>query len=294
MDKSSLTVPAPRIDGKTQLVGVIGNPVSHSRSPAMHNAAFAALGMNWAYMPLPVLPEHIGDAVRGLRALGLRGANVTVPHKQAVMPFLDDISDAAQTIGAVNTIIVAPDGRLLGDNTDAAGFAADLAAHDVHPAGAAALVLGAGGSARAIIYALLQEGATRIAIANRTLDKAHALADFFSPRYPDAEFGAFRLTEDITEIAPMQQIIVNCTSLGMTPNVDTMPWDAHVAFTPGQTVYDLVYNPTETQLLAKARAEGANAIGGIGMLLHQGALAFEKWTGVKPPLDEMRAALQNT
>jgi len=284
------------IDGKTTLVGIIGSPVGHSRSPAMHNAAFAALGMNWAYVPLPVQPHHVEDAVKAVRALGMRGANVTVPHKQAVMPFLDELTDAARVIGAVNTIIVEADGRLLGDNTDAAGFAADLKAHGVHPAGASALVLGAGGSARAVVYALLADGAERISIANRTEANAQALAALFSPPGSDAdvdaEFAAFRLPDDIEEIAESQQIIVNTTSLGMTPNVDSMPWPETVPFTTHQTVYDLVYNPRQTRLLQKATHDGARAIGGIGMLVHQGALAFEKWTGVQAPIAVMEQVVR--
>lgn len=279
------------IDGKTKLVGIIGHPVGHSRSPAMHNAAFAALGMNWAYVPLPVQPHHVEDAVKAVRALGMRGANVTVPHKQAVMPYLDELTEAARVIGAVNTIVVTPEGNLLGDNTDAAGLAADLKAHDVHVAGGSVLVLGAGGSARAVLYALMQEGAARISIANRTLTHAQALADHFSSLDDEAEFAAFHLPGDIAEIAAFQQVIINCTSLGMTPDVGSMPWLENVPFRAHQIVYDLVYSPRQTRLLAKAEVDGARAIGGIGMLVQQGALAFERWTGVKPPIEVMQAEL---
>ena len=170
------------LSATTQLVGLIGWPVSHSVSPAMHNAAFAALGLDWAYVPLPVNPAgRAGDAavaaaVRGLAALGLRGANVTIPHKQAVMAAVDSLTPAAAAIGAVNTLVVGEEGTLIGDNTDAPGFVADLRAHGVEPAGGHGLVLGAGGSARAIVYGLAEAGAAAITVLNRTPERAQALA----------------------------------------------------------------------------------------------------------------------
>ena len=176
---NAITMPHD-ITAKTQLVGLIGYPVSHSVSPAMHNAAFDALGLDWRYVPLPVAPGHVGDALRGVRALGLRGINVTVPHKQAVLECLDEMSgnspgatltDAARAIGAVNTIRVELDGSLLGDNTDARGFIADLREHGVDPAGRRALVVGAGGSARAVVYGLAEAGCAEIVVLNRTLSK---------------------------------------------------------------------------------------------------------------------------
>ena len=166
------------VTGRTTLVGLFGWPVSHSVSPAMHNAAFAELGMNWCYVPMPVsteLGERIGEAARGLRAMGFRGANVTVPHKQNVMPYLDWLTPAAKAIGAVNTIIVEGDGSLTGDNTDAPGFIADLRAHHVDPRGKRIIVLGAGGSARAVVYGLAEAGAREIMLFNRTQERAEVL-----------------------------------------------------------------------------------------------------------------------
>ncbi len=278
------------ITGKTTLVGLIGWPVSHSVSPPMHNAAFAALGLDWCYVPLPVPvepTERIGEAVRGLAALGLAGANVTVPHKQAVMPHLQRLSPAAQAIGAVNTIVVEPDGTLLGDNTDAPGFVADLRSHGVDPAGQHVLVLGAGGSARAVVYGLASAGAASITIANRTVERAQALAAALQPQVSACPLRSCRLPDDLPTAAEQAQLIVNCTSLGMTPNVETMPWPADLPFRPGQTVYDLVYNPPQTRLLQRAAADGARPIGGLGMLIWQGAIAFAKWTGIEPPVDVM-------
>jgi shikimate dehydrogenase len=287
---SSLHFP---LSGKTNIVGLIGWPTGHSVSPAMHNAAFAELGLNWSYVPLPVSTEpaaRIGEAVAGLRALGLRGANVTVPHKQAVMPYLDRLSPAAGAIGAVNTIRVEADGTLFGDNTDARGFVADLRDHGVDPAALRVLVLGAGGSARAVVYGLAEAGCRNIIISNRTLARAEELAGAMQEHFPHCPITAHGLPEAIHAAAGQADLIVNTTSLGMTPNVETTPWDEEVAFRPGQTVYDLVYNPPQTQLLQQATVDGARVIGGLGMLIWQGALAFELWTGLTPSVATMRRA----
>jgi len=282
------------ITGKTTLVGLIGWPVGHSVSPPMHNAAFAALGLDWCYVPLPVALEpsnRVGEAVCGLRALGLRGANVTVPHKQAVMPYLDRLTPAAQAIGAVNTIRVEADGTLLGDNTDAPGFVADLRDHGVDPAGQRVLVLGAGGSARAVVYGLAAAGSRAITICNRTLDKANSLAAEMQTLFPTCLILAADFPGPLAALSAAADLVVNSTSLGMTPHVDGLPWATDVAFRPSQTVYDLIYNPPQTRLLQKATADGAPAIGGLGMLIWQGAIAFEIWTGSAAPVDVMRRAV---
>lgn len=281
------------ITGKTTLVGLFGYPVSHSVSPAMHNAAFAELGMDWCYLPLPVATEpgeRIGDAVRGLRAMGFRGANVTVPHKQNVMPYLDWLTPAARAIGAVNTIIVEGDGTFTGDNTDAPGFIADLRANHVDPKGKRVAILGAGGSARAVIYGLAEAGAHEIILFNRTRERAEILVTEMWGRFPDTRFAAHQLPGDIPRTAEYADLIVNCTSLGMTPKVEGLPWVEDIAFSPGQVVYDLVYNPMETRLLTLAKDDGATAINGLGMLIWQAALAFERWTGQKPPVHVMEEA----
>jgi shikimate dehydrogenase len=257
----------------------------------MHNAAFAALGMDWRYVPLPVAPHRVGEAVLGLRGLGFRGANVTVPHKQAVIPYLDRLTPAAEAIGAVNTICVTADDALLGDNTDAAGFIADLRANGVEPEQRRALVLGAGGSARAIVYGLAEVGCKSIAIVNRSVDRAERLAEDMSHRFPDCQFTVHPFPEGVESASIGADLIVNCTTLGMTPLVEGLPWDEDVEFYPEQTVYDLVYSPSATRLLQIAAADGAVAIGGIGMLIHQGAIAFERWTGERPPVAVMRSAV---
>jgi shikimate dehydrogenase len=284
------------LSGKSIIVGLIGWPTSHSISPRMHNAAFAALGLDWCYVPLPVATEpatRIGQAVAGVRALGLRGVNVTVPHKQSVIPFLDALTDAAQAIGAVNTIIAQPDDTLLGDNTDAPGFIADLCDHGIDPAGKRVLVLGAGGSARAVVYGLATSGATAIIVANRTQERASELATTMQAHVAHSQCAimAVSLPADLAAHAASCDLIINSTSLGMFPKVEGTPWLPEIPFRPEQAVYDLVYNPRETRLLLQAAQDGATAIGGIGMLVWQGAIAFERWTGITPPIDVMRQAI---
>ncbi len=287
----------PTISARTTLVGLIGWPVSHSVSPAMHNAAFAERGLNWCYVPLPVDPVRpgaVGDAVRGIRALGMVGVNVTVPHKQAVIPFLDRLEPAAEAMGAVNTIVVSSDGTLLGDNTDAPGWLADLRAHGVEPAGERALVLGAGGSARAVVYGLALAGARQITVANRNLEKASALVAQLAPFLGQTEVAVASWPEGLALPASTATLIVNCTSLGMTPAVERSPWPASLALRADQVVYDLVYNPAQTALLRQAEQQGARPIGGLGMLIWQGALAFERWTGLPAPVARMRGAAEQS
>jgi shikimate dehydrogenase len=256
-------------------VGVIGWPVSHSISPAMHNAAFAALGLSeWSYELLPIPPDIIKLGLRELRDHGFVGVNVTVPHKQAVMPFVK-LDERAQAVGAVNTIDFR-DNRAT--NTDIAGFIDDLKANEVSLANANVLVLGAGGAARAAVYGLAQEGAN-IGIINRTPDKAlQMIADLGV----DARVMSFADTDDW-----YVDLIVNCTSVGMWPNVDECPWPDEVSFPEGVTVYDMVYRPERTRLLDMAETHGGRAIGGLGMLVRQGAAAFEIWTGTKAPVEVM-------
>jgi shikimate dehydrogenase len=283
------------ISGKTTIVGLIGWPVSHSVSPPMHNAAFAELGLDWCYVPLPVPvepAERVGEAVRGLRAMGLCGANVTVPHKQAVMPHLDRMTGAARAIGAVNTIRIEEDGALLGDNTDARGFVRDLQAHGVTLNGKRAIVLGAGGSARAVVYGLAEAGCSEVAILNRTVSKAQQLADTMQVHFAHCRISAADLYAGVAQWAPAADLVVNCTSLGMTPNVEGLPWDPDVPFRPDQVVYDLVYNPPRTRLLQMATDAGAQTIGGLGMLIWQGAIAFELWTGRDAPVNVMRRTVE--
>jgi shikimate dehydrogenase len=283
------------VRGTTRLVGLIGWPVAHSMSPAMHNAAARALGLDMVYVPLPVAPEAVGTAVRGLAALGFLGANVTVPHKQAVMPFLDDLGSSAVAIGAVNTIQVAQGGTpaLRGTNTDAAGFLAALKERNVAVEDRACVVLGAGGAARAAVFALARQGG-RVRVLARRQEQALQLVTALQPHVPGERISAHPWDELAALVAgTTAPLVVNSTPLGMHPATEVSPWPGALAFPAGSFVYDLVYQPTETRLLRQARAAGCGVANGLGMLLHQGALAFELWTGVRPDLAIMRKALHD-
>lgn len=280
-----------RIDGRTQLIGLLGWPVAHSLSPAMHNAAAAALGLNWVYVPLPVRPGAVAAAVRGLAALGFLGANVTVPHKQAIMLALDEVSPAARTIGAVNTIVVARDdsGWLLGENTDWVGFRDDLVALGVPVAGRDCLVLGAGGSARGVVYALAQAGGRIHVLARRPEQAAGLLADLrLGPDYTSGTLA------DLPQVSKAMSapLIVNTTPLGMSPHSEASIWPADLALPRGAFVYDLIYNPRRTRLLDQAAAAGCESSNGLGMLLRQGMAAFALWSGQTPDMGVMRQALE--
>ena len=277
------------IDGATRLVGVMGWPVAHSLSPAMHNAAFAALSLNWRYVPLPVHPDDVGAAVRGLRALGFAGCNVTVPHKQAVMPHLAGLSPEAAATGAVNTLVRAG-GSWRGENTDVRGFMDDLAAHGVAVTGKQCVVLGAGGSARAVTWGLLNAGAA-VAVVSRTLARSAALVEALSAHLPGAALSCHERTALAHLAADSTALIVNATSVGMWPHVDESPWPEDAPIPAGAVVYDLVYRPARTRLLQQAEAAGARAIGGVGMLARQGAASFALWTGAEPPVDMMMESL---
>ncbi len=270
----------------TRVYGVLGWPVAHSRSPAMLNAAFAAAGVDASYVRFPVAPDALADAVRGLRALGIAGANVTVPHKTSVLPLLDSVDDAARAIGAVNTVVRGEDGRLHGLNTDASGLVRALVEAGARLEGARALVLGAGGAARAAIYGLAGAGA-EVTVAARRQEAARAL-------WHDA----LSLSDDtgLRTALTRADVVVHATSATLLGDDDraTRLFLAQLpleALRPGTLITDLVYTPRDTALLRAARAHGARTLDGTAMLLHQGALAFERWTGLPAPLEAMRAAL---
>jgi shikimate dehydrogenase len=263
------------ISGSTRVVGVIGDPVDHSRSPAMHNAAFAVLDLDWVYVAFPVPRGEGAAAVRAVPALGLAGLNVTMPHKAEAASACDDLAPEAAALGSVNTVVNA-DGTLAGHSTDGDGFLRALDDEGVAATGRRVLVLGAGGAARAIVYALGRSGAA-VTVAARRPDAARDAAAL-------ARDGA---AADLVEIAVEQfDVIVNATPLGMRG--ESPPFDLD-RLHEGQFVFDTVY-PVDTPLLVEARARGLRAAGGLGMLVHQGALSFTLWTGITPPIDVMRAA----
>ncbi len=273
------------------LTGLIGWPLGHSVSPAMHNAAFETLGLDGRYVALPVPPEQVGELVRSLRGRGFRGVNVTIPHKQAVMPLVDELSEPARLIGAVNTIVVEPDGRVRGDNTDWLGFLQPLDARDFDLAGKSVLLLGAGGAARAVIYALVQRNITHLTLWNRTPDRAVHLAAHAATLDSalTVDYSQFPIVNRQLSIEN-PDLIVNTTPAGMWPHVNESPWPADVPLPPNTLVYDLVYRPEQTQFLRTAQAAGCPTQGGLDMLIVQGALAFELWTGQAPPLEIMMAS----
>jgi shikimate dehydrogenase len=277
------------IKGTTTVVGVWGWPVKHSASPAMHNAAYEKMGLDWVYVPFSVNPENIPEAVAAVRALGIQGINVTVPLKELVVPHLDFLTPRAQAIGAVNTLFW-QDGKLGGDSTDGPGFLAALShAGVVVDETTHAVVLGAGGSARAVVYALAERGAS-VTICNRTPEKSHALQERFHGLSRKISIEAF--TEDaLTSVLARAHILVNTTSIGMSPHPEEIPPVPIDALHPHLFVSDLIYNPAETKLLATARAMGCLTQNGVEMLVRQGAIALERWTAQTAPIDEMREAV---
>ena len=275
------------ISGTTRVCGIIGDPIGHSMSPAIHNAAFAEMGIDYMYVPFRVRQEQLGKAIQGMRALNIRGLNVTIPHKVTVIPFLDELDPLAERIGAVNTI-VNDDGALRGYNTDATGFLQALLERGVEPREKNIVILGAGGASRAISFVLAERGAYLV-ILNRLLelDWAEELASRISQIFTK-EVEALELNEEnLAKVLEKADIVVNATSVGMSPNIDETPIPAKL-LKPSLIVSDIVYNPIKTRLLREAEAAGAKTIGGFNMFVWQGVLAFEKWTGLKAPVKVMK------
>jgi len=273
--------------GKTKVCGVIGDPIEHTMSPVMHNAAFQDMGIDYVYLPFRVKKEEVGRAIEGMRALNMRGLNVTIPHKVAVIPFLDELDPLADKIGAVNTI-VNDGGVLKGYNTDATGFLQPLLEEGIEPEGKSVAILGAGGAAKAVSFILAERGA-RIVILNRRLEMgwAEELAARISQAF-SREVTALELNgENLTGVLKKTDILVNATSVGMSPDTGRTPVDTDL-LRPNLVVYDIVYNPIKTRLRKEAEAVGATVISGLDMLVWQGALAFEKWTGQKAPVALMK------
>ena len=273
------------ISGKTKICALIGDPVEHTMSPVMHNTAYEKLGLDYIYIPFRVKPEQLARAIEGLRALNVRGFNVTIPHKVAIIPLLDGLDPLAEKIGAVNTV-VNTDGELRGYNTDAEGFLRALLEHGIKPEGKKAVILGAGGASRAISYIMADKGA-RLMILNRQeeLDWAQDIAAMIK-KDMGKEVKVLELSR-LAEALEGADILINATSVGMSPNAESSPVPAKL-LKKLPVVFDIVYNPIETRLLKEAGEAGARTIGGVDMLAWQGALAFEKWTGQEAPIELMR------
>ncbi len=277
------------VTGGTTLVGILGNPVAHSLSPAMHNAAFQALGMDWLYVPLPVDTDRLGEGIRGIHSLAFRGANVTVPHKESAIQFLDEISPQARQIGAVNTITFHGN-RIVGDNTDWLGILEDLKNKGFDTSGRKVMILGSGGSARAVGYALLSTAADLV-VCSRNQRTARVLAEHLRKHFPDRQI-EFTSLEAATRVQSCVDLVVNTTPLGMSPVTDTSPWPEGEPLPRCELVYDLVYNPPITLLMKQAAEQSIDASNGLGMLVHQAAAAFSIWTGLEPPVGVMKTAAE--
>ena len=280
------------IRGSTKICMILGHPLKHTRSPLMHNAAFADLGLDYVYIPVEVKPEGVSAIIRALRATeNFGGANITVPHKVQVMGCLDGWSPEADSIGAVNTLYKKGE-QLWGENTDGRGFVASLREEaEFEPKGKRVMILGAGGAARAVTQALVRDGAERVYLVNRTLRKAEEVASFFGGKsgssclvpigFGDPLFGA-RLQEC--------HLLVNSTSVGLSRN-DSPLFDYRL-LPSTLLVYDLIYDPELTPLLRTAQERGCSTFNGLGMLVYQGAFSFEIWTQRPPPVEKMREAVK--
>ena len=276
------------VSGMTSIYGIIGDPVIHSLSPLMHNAAFKAMGLNCIYIPFKVKNTELNAAIEGIRALNIHGLNVTMPHKLTIIPLIDRLDPLAKRIGAVNTVIN-DEGTLTGYNTDAAGFIKALLDSGIDPQGKKVVVFGAGGVSRAICFALAEKGCV-ISIVNRTIERARKLANQVSIISPHKvkSFGIFR--ENQCAALDEADIVVNATNVGMGETIGNSVVTAGL-LSSSMIVFDTIYHPIETQLLRDAKKIGAQIIGGLDMLLWQGTIAFEKWTGLDAPFELMKNEL---
>lgn len=274
--------------------GVIGHPVAHSLSPLMHNTAYSLLGLDCTYDSFDIAPESLSEALKDFLNRGFSGLNVTIPHKESVSLQVHELSDEASAVGAVNTILFER-GRLRGDNTDVYGVAASLESCRASIHGEKVLLLGAGGTSRAIIYALLTRfNPAEIVIANRNLARAQELARHFQPSAKGTVLKASSADQaTLGRLAADTRLVINATSMGMSPATDASPIGESTNFNSDQIVFDLIYTPLVTKLLSLAGRGGARTIGGLEMFLHQGARSFELWLGTTMPIDQIRPVIEN-
>ncbi len=277
------------INGKTKITGIIGYPLTYTLSPTMHNKAFEETGLNYRYLPFIVESKDVKSAIEGIRALNIKGINVTMPHKEAVLDLLDEVSKEAEIIGAVNTINN-DKGRLTGYNTDGVGFIRSLEEESFDPSGKNAIILGTGGAAKAVAVALAQAGAKSITIVGRSIDKANIIKNRLSHNIEGISVNTLTFEGNLADIFIIGDLIVNATPVGMKESGDLLPVPLEL-IEKKHFIYDLIYTPLETALIKEARTKGARAANGLGMLLHQAAAAFEIWTGVSAPVEVMRKAL---
>lgn len=273
---------------RAELVGVFGHPVAENPTVVMHEAAYGHLGLDWRYLTIEVMPDDLAAAMAGMRAMNFRGINLTTPHKVAVLPLLDSLSDAARLMGAVN-VVVRRDDQLHGENTDGKGFLQSLTTDgDLDPAGRRVTILGAGGAARAIAVELALAGAAHLTVINRSVDRGRELAELVATN-TDAVADHLPWHDDVG-VPAGTEVLINATSIGMYPDIDAFPPIDYATVTGDMLVCDAVHAP-ETPFLRKAAERGAVTLDGLGMLVYQGAITFEAWTGMDAPVDVMHAAL---
>lgn len=277
----------------TKIIGLLGHPIKHSYSPFVQNVAFEFEKIDYIYLAFDVPPANLKSALNGVLALGMKGLNVTLPHKEKIIQYLDELSEEATTIGAVNTI-VNDQGKLIGYNTDVTGFIETLLPFKEQISGSTVTVLGAGGGARAAIYALIRHfKPEQINLINRTVQRADSIQNYFSTKMRYHGFKTMDLfPPDIVDTLRSSTLIINATSIGMFPDMDDTITDLTESFSSSQIVFDLVYNPTKTKFLKLAEAQGATTLGGLKMLVSQAAKSFELWTGVKMPIDKISKSIE--
>lgn len=270
------------INHSTKIVGIIGHPIKHSFSPQMHNMCFQELGLNYIYLPFDVPTSNLKDALKSMNVLGIRGLNVTLPHKEKIIQFMDHVSEEASTVGAVNTI-VNEGSQLFGYNTDINGIVESLSPFRDQIAKSTVTVIGAGGAARSVLYTLIRHfKVDKINIINRTEERTEAIKDYFIDKMRFENIKTFELMakENLVQFQE-SKLIINTTSVGMVPNTDDTPTDIKESFNSSQIVFDLIYNPKKTKFLEIAESQGAKVINGLKMFVVQGAKSFELWTGNK-------------
>ena len=276
---------------RAELVGVFGDPVEGNPTGVMEEAGFEHAGLNWRYITMKVLPEDLDPAMAALKALNMRGVNLTMPHKINVLKYMDELSEAARVIGAVNTVVCRADGTLFGENTDGKGFVQSLKDAGVRLEGASVCLLGAGGAARSIGVECALAGAARIAVINHNAQRGQALADVINEN-TEAE-ARFIPWEGNAVIPEGTDILINATCVGLHPHGDECPEVDFDGVRPGMVVCDVIFNPVNTPFLAHAAERGAKTIDGLGMLVNQGCINYELWTGEKAPRDVMYAKLKS-
>lgn len=279
------------ISGTTKVVGIIGNPIEHSLSPAMHNAAYKKLGLDYVYIPMKTETEDLPKVLDEIRTSNMAGVNVTIPHKENVLPLLDDITELAELIGAINTI-ENREGKLIGYNTDGPGFLESLKEEShFDPAGKDCVLLGAGGAARAVSVMLGKAGAKTLLLCDIDIQKAQDLADHINDNFDTKTSLCLPKDKKLGAAISCCHLLVNATPIGMSPKTDACPLEEKIKIPANILVYDLIYTPAETQLLKRAKKAGAKTMNGSEMLVRQGALAFTIFTSENAPIDTMRQAL---